>query len=221
MQKKSSLFAGLIALISWFGLIVQFYYLLNNAAANGFTKPEAIGRFFSYFTILSNLMVAFSVSFILLAPQSGISNFFKKPFIITAITVYIFMVGVGYNLLLRGTWHPQGWHRVSDEVVHVVDPILFVLFWYFFIPKNSLRWKYAFFWLSIPAVYLIYMLIRGAIDGFYPYSFLDPYKLGYTRMLLNTAGVGIGFITAGLVFIKLGQLQEKKINRSGSTKFSQ
>ena len=210
MQKKSILFAGAIAIIAWFGLIVQFYYLIHNAAANGFTKPEAIGRFFSYFTILSNLMVAVSVSAFFIAPGSGISNFFKTPFIITAIAVYIFMVGVGYNLLLRGTWNPQGWHRVSDEIVHVADPLLFALYWYFFIPKNSLKWKYSLCWLLVPAVYLVYMIIRGSADGFYPYSFLDPKKLGYIRMLLNAAGVGIAFIVVGLLFVKLERLQEKK-----------
>jgi hypothetical protein len=121
------------------------------------------------------------------------------------------MVGIGYNLLLRGTWNPQGWHRVSDEVVHVADPILFVLFWYFFVPKDSLRWKHALLWLVCPAIYFIYMLIRGAIDGFYPYTFLDPDKLGYSRMLLNAAGVGIGFIAAGLLSVVIGRSQKKSI----------
>ena len=209
MQKRSLLFSGFIALIAWFGIGVQFYNLVHHAAANGFTKLEAIGRFFSYFTILSNLMAALSLSVSLLVPATGPGRFFKKPFVLTAIAVYIFMVGVGYNLLLRGTWNPQGWHKVSDEMVHVADPLLFALYWYFFVPKNSLKWKYALYWISVPALYLVYMIIRGAIDGFYPYSFLDVSKLGYTRMLLNALGVGIGFLAAGLSFIAIGRSQKK------------
>lgn len=213
MQKKFFLFAFFIAATSWFGLIVEFNHLLTNAAANGFTKPEAIGRFFSYFTILSNLMVAISSTLIFLFPKTATSKFFATPFIMSAITVYIFMVGVGYNVLLRQLWNPQGWHRVSDEILHVVDPLLYVLYWYFFVPKKSLQSKYALQWVALPAVYSVYMLIRGAIDGFYPYSFLDPAKLGYSRMLLNIFGVGIAFVVTGLLFIKFGQWQEKKKNK--------
>ena len=210
MQKKSLLFALFIAIISWFGLVIQYSHLIINASSLGLTKPEATARFFKYFTILSNIMVAVSTTAFFLFPKSGISNFLRKPFIISAITVYIFMVGVGYNLLLRGTWNPQGWHKVSDEIVHVADPLLFALYWYFFAPKNSLKWKYSLYWLLVPAVYFVYVIIRGTIDGFYPYPFLDPNKLGYTRMLLNAAGVGIAFIAAGLLFIKLGQWQKNK-----------
>ena len=210
MQKKSLLFALFIAIISWFGLVIQYSHLIINASSLGFTKPEATARFFSYFTILSNIMVAVSTTAFFLFPRSKMSNFFKKPFIISAITVYIFMVGVGYNLLLRGTWNPQGWHRVSDEIMHVVDPILFVLYWYFFVPKKSLQSKYVVLWVAWPAVYSVFMLIRGAIDGFYPYSFLDPYKLGYPKMLLNMVGVGIAFIVTGFLFIQFGKWMEKR-----------
>ncbi|MCH5683341.1 hypothetical protein LWM68_03045 [Niabella sp. W65] len=52
MQKS---FAGSLALAGWFAVIAQYILMLNNSVI---TTGEATLRFFSYFTILTNIAVA-------------------------------------------------------------------------------------------------------------------------------------------------------------------
>ena len=48
----------LIAAIGWFALILQLYVMLNTNAKNAIAVTTTVINFFSFFTILSNLLVA-------------------------------------------------------------------------------------------------------------------------------------------------------------------
>ncbi len=210
MNKKSSganLLAGFTALIAWFALILQLIILINTASANHLTSLQAVGRFFAYFTILTNLMVAVSLSAILIIPKSAIGLFFSKPSVAAATAVYILIVGIIYNILLRSLWKPEGWQKIADESLHVIVPLLYVLYWFFYASKEKLQWKNVFQWLIYPVFYLLYMLIRGAVEGFYPYPFLNVKELGYSQTLLNAGGMLIVFVLMGGIFVAIGRRQ--------------
>jgi hypothetical protein len=192
---------GIIALIGWFAIIVQFYLMLFNRVAS---VPETIVRFFSFFTILTNILVALSASIIFIKPQPE-SGFFQRSTNITAITVYIFIVGLIYNLILRFIWAPQGMQRLVDELLHLIIPILFVIYWFLFISKKELKWNNLWTWLVYPLVYIIYALIRGSFSGFYPYPFVDVNLLGYQKVLINSLGITVLFIFFSLLFIGTGR----------------
>ena len=49
---------GAIAIIAWFAVIAQFYLILQTTTQTGFSTSKTIINFFSYFTILNNLLVA-------------------------------------------------------------------------------------------------------------------------------------------------------------------
>jgi hypothetical protein len=164
---------AVIALAAWFALVLQLYILVANTPGNGMTPPEAVGRFFIFFTILTNLLVAISTTILLMNTRAAAGRFFAKPSVITAVALYIFIVGLVYNIILRSVWHPEGLQKLVDELLHVAVPLLFTLYWLFFAPKSSLQWIHTFRWLIFPAVYLIYAMVRGGIEGFYPYPFLD------------------------------------------------
>ena len=53
----------------------------------------------------------------------------------------------------------------------------------------------------IPIAYLVYALVRGAIDGKYPYPFIDVGNLGWLQTALNAGGIALGFIIAGLALV--------------------
>jgi len=89
------------------------------------------------FTIDTNILVALSYTFIALGSNSRWGKFFTKATTITAITVYIIIVGVTYNIILRSTWNPQGLQKLVDELLHSVIPVLYVLFWVFFVPVEG------------------------------------------------------------------------------------
>ncbi|SIO07756.1 Pr6Pr family membrane protein [Chitinophaga niabensis] len=184
----------IIALLGWFALIAQFYILINSEAA---PLPELVIRFFSFFTILTNLLVAVCSSVLLARPV--------KPATVTALTVYILIVGLVYNVVLRFLWQPQGLQWVVDELLHTIVPVLFFIYWFMFVAKNKLAWNSFWPWLIFPLVYILYTFIRGSFSGFYPYPFLDVPAIGFNAALINAVGVAVLFIAISLLLIGISR----------------
>jgi hypothetical protein len=212
MQQYSKLAKALLAIIailSWFALIMQMYLNLNSNVA---PTNEIIIRYFSYFTLDTNLIIAICSSFILLSPSSSAGKFFLKPDIQTAIAVYILIVGITYNTILRFIWAPQGLHKLVDELEHVVVPVLFVLFWLFFTQKKSLNYKQIFPWLIYPFVYAMFVLIRGGFPTphFYPYPFIDVDKLGLQKAIINSIWLTVVFLFISFLFVAIAKFMSKQ-----------
>jgi len=206
MQAKRILLT-IVAILDWFALAAQFYLILENRDAS---IPETIIRYFSFFTILTNLLVALCCTFLLLKSNSYIARFFSKNGTITAIAAYITIVGIVYNLILRFLWNPKGLEQVVDELLHTIIPILFVLTWLVFIPKATLKWSNILSWLIFPFLYLIYILIRGLSAGYYPYPFLDVRQLGYNKVFLNSLGVLVAFLVVSILFIAIDRFIKRR-----------
>ena len=212
MQDKSLKFIfrflGIIAIVSWFAVALQLYLIILNRVAS---LPETIVRFFSFFTIQTNILVAICFTFLWLKPKSKWGLFFSKPKNTTAITLYITIVGLVYNAILRFLWAPTGLQKVVDELLHSVIPLLVLLYWVLFVPKKALEFKNIFPWLIFPAVYLVYTLIRGAFFSFYPYPFVDVNLLGYNKVLLNSFFMLLAFLFFGTLFIGIGKLKSNTL----------
>jgi len=187
------------AAIGWFALVVQ-YVLIVKYKTDGDLIAAAI-RFFSYFTLLSNVLVALAMTLPWLAPETKLGRFFLEPAIRTAILAYIIIVAVIYHVVLRKLWNPEGWEYVADTIEHVVAPTLYVIDWLLFVPKGTLKFRSAFVWLLFPVAYAVFSLIHGAVTGFYPYPFIDESKLGYDQVLTNMGGLVGAFAGLGLVLI--------------------
>jgi hypothetical protein len=176
----------------------------------------------SYFTILTNLLVAIvsTASALRGAGSSGADipdTFLTRTSTLSAVAVYIFIVGLTYSLLLRSIWDPTGLSLVLDVALHDITPILYVLFWFFFVPKGTLWWSAALYWLIYPVVYVLYCLARGAITGLYPYYFVDVTLLGYPKALLNTALMLLGFWMIGLIVVAIDRfVGRSRLNRTAS-----
>lgn len=207
MQKRSAkIFALFSALIGWIAIITQFYLMMINREV---TVPETIFRFFAFFTINTNILVAKCFTFIFLGNDYRLGRFFSKASTVTAIAVYIIIVGVVYNVLLRSTWNPQGLQKLVDELLHSVIPVLVILFWLIFTPIEQLKWKNAFPWLIYPVIYMTYAIIFGAITKFYPYPFVNVNELGYNKALLNAGAVLLVIFLLSLALIAIGKSMKK------------
>jgi len=178
-------------------LVLQFFFMLQNRTAS---VPETIIRFFSFFTILTNCLVA--VAF---GSRAKWNSFFSKPSVFTAVTVYIFVVGLVYNVILRWQWNPQGWEKLADELLHTVIPLYVLLFWWLFVSAQSLKWKDVLPWLWYPLIYCAYTLIRGSFADFYPYPFMDVLKLGYNTVLMNSVYVTLAFLAVSFLLVAVGR----------------
>ncbi|RKR05632.1 hypothetical protein C8C83_4983 [Flavobacterium sp. 90] len=197
----------LILILESFALPTQFYLLLKS---NEFAILESILRFFSFFTILTNSIVALCCGVILFMKTSQAYAFFHRNSTLTAITVYILIVGLVYNIILRPLQDLTGIHKLNTEIFHTVVPLLFLLYWYFFTQKENIHWKSILIWLIYPVLYMIYTLFHGLYTDFYPYPFINVTKIGFTKAMQNGMFVLVSFVVMSLILIGIGKLRIKK-----------
>ncbi len=205
-----SLLMILIAICAWTGILLQFCTHARNMIGNGKTWATTIIQFFSYFTITTNLLISITTTAALLFPNTKFGRWCVQPRTITAITIYIIVVGVIANVLLRSLTNYSGWDSVGNELVHSITPVLYTIYWLAFATKGSITWTSAFSWLIYPFIYFIYSFIRGSVTGWYPYPFIDVSKIGYTNFLLNSFYMLVFFVVLNLVFIGIDKMIAKQ-----------
>ncbi|SHN11583.1 hypothetical protein SAMN04488057_10714 [Cyclobacterium lianum] len=196
------------AAIVWFAVVAQLCLMLQNTSTD---IVSSIVRFFSYFTILTNSLVA--IYFSVLAwgkDNTRLARLFHRPGTLTAITVYILVVGLVYQIVLRGIWEPEGLQRLVDELLHSFNPLLVLVFWISLENKNKVEWRLLPYWLIYPALYLLIILLLGEITAFYPYPFVDVSTLGLARVLMNSFYVLMLMLCIAAVLLAVGKYVVKR-----------
>jgi hypothetical protein len=150
-------------------------------------------HFFSYFTILSNLISA--VVLLITAGPRTPSRHLQS--IRALSTINMAVVGIVFALLLRneelGSLRP--W---INFVLHYLMPCAVVLDWLLRPPTIRLGLRNLAPFLVFPIAYLAYTLIRGRVTGWYPYPFLNPQSVGgYAGVAVYAACITVLFVLAG------------------------
>jgi len=201
--------AGIAAIV---GQLITTY---NVWTALGIQNRGALFvNFFSFFTIDSNVaaVVVFAVGALLLIRNQSDPRWFAL--LRASAVTYMTVTLVVYNLLLRGIELPQGTTLAwSNEILHVVAPLLIVLDWFFAPGRRRLEWKDLRVIIAFPIVWVIYTLIRGPLaynetahkPTWYPYPFLDPslspegyWSVLFYVILIAGAIIGTG---AGVIWV--------------------
>jgi len=156
--------------------------------------------FLSFFTNTTAILATVVAIASLGRPASRLA----KPGVAAATAVYLLVVAVTYEWLLRGAHH--GLDYLAHLGLHRALPALFILLWLALTPKRTLGWREPLAWLVYPALYIAWTLARGAITRHYPYFFADVGKLGYPRALLNAAGFLAAFWLLGLGAVAVGRI---------------
>ena len=203
MNKK---LAFIIALFSIFAVIMQFNLMLANRVT---VISETVVRFFSFFTILTNTIVAGYFSFITYYAFKSNKTIMKSPGILTAITVYITAVGLVYQIILRFTWNPTGMQKIVDEMLHTIIPLLVIIYWYINRKNDTLKYSQIWKWLLFPSVYIVFILIRGHFSNYYPYPFINVTAIGYQKVILNSLVMTFLFVFISILFIWITRLTKK------------
>lgn len=178
-------FAGLGIGISGLGL--QFFLTMLSRLASGDNLLGAFVFFISFFTILTNLALVLVYASALSTGRS--LSWFQLPWVRAMMVGIMVLVMVFYHFLLADTWAPEGWFTVCDIVLHYVTPISYLIWWVWVQPHGGVRFG------DIPAmfvpsiVYVIYILIRGAITDIYPYPVFEAHSLGYAQVAINIAAL--------------------------------
>ncbi len=156
--------AAIAAVVGWAGLVLQYVIFAERVGLG-----LATWRYFGFFTILSNIGIASIATAIALRRENWLTGARARLMGLTAIVT----VGFVYSILLRSKWNPEGLQKLADAALHDWTPILYAILWAV-TPHSELRWSDMKWALTPPALYLGYALARGAIDGWYPYYFLNP-----------------------------------------------
>lgn len=182
------LFFGLLGMSA---LVTEIVILTERGV---FTAPN----FFSYFTVLSNILAV--VAFIggaVIASQGIKSKQFD--FFRGAVTFYMIVTGIVFALLLSGLEGVQLTAVPWDNIVlHYIIPVAIAVDWFVNRPVK-IPFKRALLWISFPVAYLAYSLIRGPIVEWYPYPFLNPANGGYGAIAVTSIAITVG----GIVMIYL------------------
>tara|TARA_R110002073_G_scaffold72537_1_gene177448 strand:+ start:444109 stop:444726 length:618 start_codon:yes stop_codon:yes gene_type:complete len=192
--------------LAWFAIITQFILMIQNRQSSIF---ETIVRFFSFFTILTNILVALYFTAMLF-------KFKKNPFALLltqstllAITVFISIVGLVYQIALRSIWNPTGLQFLVDELLHTMIPLYVFVYWILTIKKSKSEMKFVFYWLLYPVIYTFFILLRGHLSAYYPYPFLNSIEIGYKQSFINISSILSITIVLMLLFIFI----EKKLKK--------
>ena len=193
----------LAATLGWAGLGIQLYLIFIARLSVEASLLGGLVSFFSYFTVLTNTLVATVLTCAVTPRESAARRWFLQPWVSSGVTVSIVVVGLAYSLLMRHLWHPEGWQFIADELLHDVMPLVFLGYWWFCVPKGTLRLWHLPVWLIYPLVYFAYALLRGNLLGAYAYPFIDVAVLGYPQVFINAGGILAGFVGIGLAVIGL------------------
>lgn len=170
-------------------------------------------RFFSFFTILANALVALAAIGQALPPGHRWHGLAARPAVRTAITLYILVVALIFHLLLSDMVRPglSGW--VGNMLVHQAVPAGWLLCWLAFGPHGGIDRRAPLRWVGFPLLYGLWVLVLGALGGWYPYPFMDVAAHGYPAVLRNMVVVGAVFLILGYALRWI----DGRLERRGST----
>lgn len=150
-----------------------------------------------YYTYWTNSAVFVLMLATLLAPGARIPRLFL------VATSSIVLVGVIYYTLIYGRSAefplPQ---QIAEHLLHGVVPVA-TLTLFLIRPHGALRFRDIGYGVIPVIVYGAYLLVRGAVDGTYPYWFTDVPKLGIIGSIKSGVMLIGAFAFASAVFVLL------------------
>lgn len=199
-RDRPRLWRATFAVIGWATLL---QYILMVGPSQGWGVVERTVNYFSFFTILTNILVALAFTGPLLNGERRIARWSASEGVRAAVTMYIVVVGFVYHFMLAPYWKPEGLLAGVNLVLHYVMPAAFLLDWLWFTPKGRLRWIDPVKWLAFPLIYGGWTLIHGLATHWWPYGFVNVDQLGLGRVVAIFAGLLLFFLLVGLALVGL------------------
>ncbi|OIV39008.1 hypothetical protein BIV57_02565 [Mangrovactinospora gilvigrisea] len=201
----SRVWHGLLLAVALASLVWQFVLVVQggtdvNSGAAGTAAPlgTRILRFFSYFTIESNILVAVCAFTLLRRPDRDGPGW-RVLRLDTLLGIGV--TGLVYGLLLAPKLHLTGEALVVTAGLHYVTPPATLLGWLLFGPRGRIDRRtvgWAFLW---PVAWIGWTLAHGAASGWYPYPFLDVSSLGYGTAVRNIVAVLAAALVGALLLV--------------------
>jgi hypothetical protein len=79
--------------------------------------------------------------------------------------------------------------------------------WFADPPQVRLTIRDAVVWLVYPIAWTAFTIGRGAVDGWYPYPFLDPVNGGYASVAITVVAITVGFLAFAALLVWLSNVR--------------
>lgn len=185
---RGTLVVAGIALVLQLGVILSGQSILDNDVITA-PMAEQVRRYFSFFTIQSNFLVA--VSMILLVAGRTETRIFRV--VRLASLIGITVTGVVAAVALPPDPRYTVVNLVCDRMLHVAVPALTLVGWIVFGPRGYARRSDVLLALIWPILWLAATLGLAPVTHWYPYPFLNVDQLGWGQVLLTCLVVAVFF----------------------------
>ncbi|WP_186324394.1 Pr6Pr family membrane protein [Microbacterium paludicola] len=189
--------------------------------------PTVIANFFSYFTILSNLLAVIALViggvWMLRTRRSATAEPAWMGTLLACASTYMIVTGIVYNLLLRGISIAGISDAWTNETLHVVIPLVMLADVLLAPRRRALPWCALLVAVTFPIVWAVYTLLRanlitGPATGnpwWYPYPFLDPHlQGGYLGVIGYIVGIAAAIVAVAAGVVWVGRRRGARVYRS-------
>lgn len=180
--------------------------------------PTVMTNFFSYFTILSNLLAAVSLAiggvWLLRHRRARVREPAWLAVLLVCAATYMIVTGIVYNVLLRKILVVGFTDTWTNETLHVIIPLVMLADVLFAPHRRALPYPALGYVVAFPLAWAAYTLLRadhvtGPATGnpwWYPYPFLDPHlQGGYAGVVPYIVGIAAVVVLLGAVIIQVGR----------------
>ena len=206
------------AVVAWAGVALQlvlaaggFYPSTQQVLSQlgpGSTGPLArVVDALSYFTIWSNIVVAVVLT-LLLRPSRHHTATLRVLRLDSLLMITI--TGLVYAVVLAPSSTLVGWQVLGNLLVHQLTPVLTILVWLVLGPRGWISWSTIPPAFLLPAVWVAYTLVRGAVIGAYPYPFIDVVQHGYGTVAVNLVAIVLLGIVISAILLAVDRLLSRR-----------
>jgi hypothetical protein len=181
--------AGVVAMLALLSLGLQYALVAGRADAAGGILA-ATTRYFGYFTVLANVLVA-GVALSAALRSEGI---WSRASVRGLAALCIAVAMIIDDRVLPMSTPAQIWAEVG---LHFLVPLAYLTWWLWWTPHGALRLSDALKWLLFPAAFMALTYTRGVLAGEWLYPVLDVPTLGTALAARNALAVFAGFFILG------------------------
>ncbi|MDC7804560.1 Pr6Pr family membrane protein [Sphingomonas sp. BLCC-B65] len=207
--------------------VASLVIVIGIARVSGLWTATPTWSAFLYYTVLSNVlclawMVLSAITTLRDAQRDGwIGASTPSPrwaaAVMHAITVtmliYLFVLAPAL-FTQPGAYQP---FTLTDNLVHIVTPILVIVDWALFVPKGRLGRYDPLLWALIPFAYLVFAYTYSALGGRFaggttvPYPFMDVARHGVGGVAAWIVGLTLALVAVGYVFVGCDRLLARAV----------
>lgn len=157
-------------------------------------------QLYSQFTVQSNLVLGLVLIASAARTRTRLPEWWDHLF--GALVFYLVMTGIVYAVLVAPPDEPWwSWDMYWPPLAHHrLAPLFVVLDWLLVTKTVRGKWWRPLVWLGYPVAFLVFSWVRGGMDGWYVYDFLDPtLDGGWPAALTTTAQVLVAFLVSAVL----------------------